>query len=311
MSGSGTVIDPLRRALELLGDRWTLLILQSVFLRVRRYDDIRARLDISPGALSGRLRELVDSRVLERVPYRTAHRTRHEYHLTSRGLALWQLLVAIWRWEAEWVPGRADELPSLIHLDCGATCSPELACRTCGRSARVRDVRATRSPGLTVSSATGSRRFSRSSSSAPRDPLLFFPVSMELLGDRWMTGILVCALLGEQHFSEFQRELGIGPSVLSSRLRRLVQLDVVRETTAATRSDATAYRLTPKGRAFFPALAVIVEWARADYPTGRRPAVILDHGDDRHPFTPALHCSNCGRLLHRERVRVDAHPEAK
>ena len=52
--------DPLRKALELLGDQWTLLILQSLFLRFLRYEELRLRLGISPTALSGRLRDMLE-----------------------------------------------------------------------------------------------------------------------------------------------------------------------------------------------------------------------------------------------------------
>ncbi|SDY81728.1 DNA-binding transcriptional regulator, HxlR family [Amycolatopsis xylanica] len=296
--------DPLRRALELLGDQWTLLILQSLFFRFRRYEELRLRLGISPTALSGRLRDLVEAEVLVRTPYRDARRTRHEYRLTERGLALWPLLVSIWSWERQWVDGRREVLPTLIHVDCGLATAAPLGCGHCVRRVDARDVRARRLDSTGVAAATASKRFRRKDAEAlASDPLLFFPDTMELLGDRWSTGIVVCALLGARHFSEFERELGIGPSVLSDRLTRLVELDVLRTETASTRVDARAYRLTAKGLAFFPALAFIAEWSREFEVPGQEPDITLTHVECDERLRPILICEHCGHELARDAVR--------
>lgn len=296
--------QPLRLTLELLGDQWTLLIVQSVFLHVRRYEDIRKRLGISPTALSGRLADAVREGVLTRVPYQDHNRTRHEYHLTDNGLRLWQLLVSIWMWEREWIHDRAGSLPELIHLDCGRVISAPLGCLNCDKEVSLRDIEAVRRAEVPVSATTASTRFRRKDSARlATDPLLFFPTTMELLGDRWSSGLLVSAFLGAKHFSEFQRELGIAPSVLSARLGRLVELGVMRTATASTRTDARAYRLTDKGRAFFPALAFIVDYALARYPE-HDPAVVLRHTACDLPLAPTLLCPYCAEPLRRRGVRV-------
>ncbi|EME52777.1 winged helix-turn-helix transcriptional regulator [Amycolatopsis decaplanina] len=296
--------DPLRRALELLGDQWTLLILQSLFLRFRRYEELRLRLGISPTALSGRLREMVEAGVLVRTPYRDARRTRHEYRLTERGLELWPLLISIWAWEREWVEGRRAVLPTLIHLDCELATSAPLGCASCERRVDARDVHARRLDDTGVVEATASKRFRRKDAeSLAGDPLMFFPDTMELLGDRWSTGLVVSALLGAQHFSEFERELGIGPSVLSGRLSKLVDAGVLRTGTAKTRTDAHDYRLTAKGLAFFPALAFIAEWSRGFEAPGQEPDITLEHVDCGNRLKPILLCDHCWRPLLRNRVR--------
>ncbi|MBE1579232.1 winged helix-turn-helix transcriptional regulator [Amycolatopsis roodepoortensis] len=296
--------DPLRRALELLGDQWTLLILQSLFLRFRRYEELRLRLGISPTALSGRLRAMVEADVLVRTPYRDARRTRHEYRLTERGLELWPLLISIWAWEREWVEGRRAVLPTLIHLDCELATSAPLGCASCERRVDARDVRARRLDDTGVVEATASKRFRRKDAdSLAGDPLMFFPDTMELLGDRWSTGLVVSALLGARHFSEFERELGIGPSVLSGRLSKLVDVGVLRTGTAKTRADAHDYRLTAKGLAFFPALAIIAEWSRGFEVPGQEPDITLDHVDCGDRLKPILLCDHCWRPLLRNRVR--------
>ena len=100
--------------------------------------------------------------MLTRVPYRDARRTRHEYRLTERGLELWPLLISIWAWEREWVEGRREVLPTLIHLDCELATSAPLGCGACGRRVDARDVRASRLD------RPASRRRRRPSASAAR-----------------------------------------------------------------------------------------------------------------------------------------------
>ena len=84
----------------------------------------------------------------------------------------------------------------------------------------------------------------------PVDPVSYFPQTMEILGDRWSTIVLAAALLGVRHFADFQRRLNIAPSVLSSRLARFTELDVLAQALDGHGRDE--YRLTEKGIDFFP-----------------------------------------------------------
>jgi DNA-binding HxlR family transcriptional regulator len=288
---------PLTRALDLLGDQWSLLIVQSVFLRVRRYNDLRARLGIADAVLSARLRGLVDAGVLEQAPYQDERRTRHEYRLTPSGLDLWRFLVGVWAWERRWIASRACELPHLYHLTCGNATDPALSCGVCGASVTARDTVVER--GLPVAEATTARRFRRQGwEQVAGDPLLFYPQTMDILGDRWTTGILVAAFLGTHRFADFQRELAISPTVLTDRLRRLVELGVL-ATAPSDRSGASEYRLTPKGHGFFPVFALLVAWASQHL--GGEVGLTILHRD--HLLAPTLRCDQCGVPLERRTVR--------
>ena len=66
------------RAIDVLGDRWTLLILRNATMGITRFEAFRAELGIADNILSNRLSRLVDAGVLVRVPYRGRQRTRHE-----------------------------------------------------------------------------------------------------------------------------------------------------------------------------------------------------------------------------------------
>jgi DNA-binding HxlR family transcriptional regulator len=290
--------EPLSRALDLLGDQWALLILQSIFLRVRRYNDLRARLGVADAVLAARLRGMVDAGVLTLAPYQDERRTRHEYRLTAPGLDLWRFLVGVWAWERRWIPGRASELPELHHLSCGNATVPELACGGCGTRVSASDTTAERAAGVPVAAAMSARRFRRQGwERVAGDPSLFYPQTMEILGDRWATGILLAA----RRFADFQRELRISPGVLSERLRRLVDLGVLATAPSGDRSGASEYRLTPKGHGFFPVFAFLVDWA-SRHLDGDPGLTVLHHG---HPFAPALRCDRCDRGLDRRHVRFE------
>lgn len=87
------------RATDLLGDRWTLLILREALYGVTRFEDLRADLGIPRAALSQRLDRLVDAQILSRIPYREgASRTRHEYRPTAKGMEAVMVLLALMDW---------------------------------------------------------------------------------------------------------------------------------------------------------------------------------------------------------------------
>jgi DNA-binding HxlR family transcriptional regulator len=85
------------RALEVVGDRWTLLIIRDVVLGLRRFDEFLDSLGIASNVLTERLNRLVDEGVLERVPY-SERPERFEYRLTNKGRELGVPLLALMQW---------------------------------------------------------------------------------------------------------------------------------------------------------------------------------------------------------------------
>jgi len=85
------------RALEVVGDRWTLLIIRDVIHGLRRFDEFLDSLGIASNVLTERLNRLVDEGVLERVPY-SERPERFEYRLTNKGRELGVPLLALMQW---------------------------------------------------------------------------------------------------------------------------------------------------------------------------------------------------------------------
>jgi DNA-binding HxlR family transcriptional regulator len=140
------------RSLAVLGDRWTLLIIRSVFVRVRRFADLQAQLAIPKHVLSVRLSRLVDDGVLQKVQYQDAP-PRHEYKLTEKGRDLYPVILMLTAWGDKWLDG-GNGAPLLYrHRSCGEIFSPVPACSVCGERITARDVAIEAGPGLAAHAA--------------------------------------------------------------------------------------------------------------------------------------------------------------
>lgn len=109
------------RTLELVGERWTLLVVRDVRQGIRRFDDLQRHLGIARNVLSQRLTGLVAIGVLDKVPYREpGKRQRYQYELTERGENLVPILLALMDWGDRYLAGE-DGAPLLAeHAECGA-----------------------------------------------------------------------------------------------------------------------------------------------------------------------------------------------
>jgi DNA-binding HxlR family transcriptional regulator len=99
------------RALEVVGERWTLLIVRDAFLGLRRFDEFQERLGIARNVLADRLNRLVDEGILERVPY-SERPERFEYQLTRKGRDLVPALVTLGQWGDKY---RSEKPPTLLR----------------------------------------------------------------------------------------------------------------------------------------------------------------------------------------------------
>jgi DNA-binding HxlR family transcriptional regulator len=121
----------LARALEVLGERWTLLVMRDAFYGVRRFNDFLGHLDVPRTVLSTRLRALVGAGLMERVPD-PGHRGRYLYELTDSGRALWPALYALRAWGEQFASGNGTLRRTFVHDACGNQLSHTAHCQACG-----------------------------------------------------------------------------------------------------------------------------------------------------------------------------------
>jgi DNA-binding HxlR family transcriptional regulator len=119
----------LGRAMQILGEKWTILVLREVFLGIRRFEDLRVRTGIPRQVLTNRLAGLVGHGLLRRHPYQVpGERLRDEYRLTDQGLDLYPVLAALLAWGDRYL-GDGDGPPvTLVHRDCEAPVRVRLRC---------------------------------------------------------------------------------------------------------------------------------------------------------------------------------------
>ncbi|MDT7785876.1 MAG: hypothetical protein QOF58_4295, partial [Pseudonocardiales bacterium] len=116
-------------ALEIVGERWSLLALREVFFGNTRFDQIAANTGASRDVLAARLKKLVSAGVLEKVQY-SSHPPRHEYHLTESGRALHNVLLMLREWGAQYAT--ETPLPLVFEHSWAQALEPRVVCARCG-----------------------------------------------------------------------------------------------------------------------------------------------------------------------------------
>lgn len=129
------------RALSVLGERWTLLIIRDAFRGTRRFDDFQRSLGVTRHRLSERLGKLVDEGVLTRVAY-MERPMRYEYRLTRKGLALYPVLMTLSQWGDDWMDDGNGPPQRYRHSLCGKQTRAVLSCSECGEPLRPEEVSA-------------------------------------------------------------------------------------------------------------------------------------------------------------------------
>jgi DNA-binding HxlR family transcriptional regulator len=117
------------RAMEILGEKWTVVVLREVFSGLRRFDDMRVRTGIPRQVLTNRLAMLVANGVLRREPYQEpGARVRHEYRLTPKGFDLYPVLIAVAEWGDRHLADAAGPPLEFVHRACGSPVHTEIHC---------------------------------------------------------------------------------------------------------------------------------------------------------------------------------------
>lgn len=135
------------RTVDLLGDKWTLLVLREVYYGETKFDAFITSLGIARSTLTDRLRKLVDAGMLERREYQIDP-VRHEYLLTESGRDFFSVIAAMKTWGDTWMH-HGKELPVLLsHNSCGHELQTTVVCAHCGDPVRLEETHAHAGPGF-------------------------------------------------------------------------------------------------------------------------------------------------------------------
>ncbi|MEZ0360155.1 winged helix-turn-helix transcriptional regulator [Mycobacterium sp. SA01] len=119
-----------KRALDIVGEKWTLLVLREALYGARRFERFQSRIGCPRQVLTDRLNTLVAAGVLRKVPYQEpGQRERHEYRLTEKGRDLLPAVIALMHWGDKWEADAAGPPVEVVHRECGHPVELVLRCR--------------------------------------------------------------------------------------------------------------------------------------------------------------------------------------
>lgn len=286
------------RALNLMGDRWTLMISSLAFSGVTRFEDFQSNIGIARSLLTDRLRRLEAAGVLVRSRY-CERPPRDEYLLTDMGRDLMGPSLMIIRWEKRWHYDPRVRAHNLKH-SCGHTFIPECRCNHCREEVIARETVGEPGPGYGMDPAPKARAQRRSTVEIKGGTSAMIERSIEVLGDRWIAHVIASAFYGHRRFSEFQQYLGVATNILSERLARLVSLGILEQRLYQESPARYEYKLTEKGLDLFPLVLELVRWGQRWMSGPEGPPERIRHKTCGHIIEPIVTCSHCGEVITRD-----------
>ena len=291
------------RALNIIGDRWTLLILYCAFMGSQRFDEFQRTTGMARSLLADRLKRLVKAGLIRRQLYQRRP-ARYANHLTEMGADLYDAAMMIVAWEKHWHFDAKTEAHNLRHSVCGKKFTPDLRCSHCRKIVTARDVALKDGPGAGLERRLGPRAQRRSTVTSQRGasqpPML--DRAIELLGDRWTSHVVAAAFYGHRRFNEFQDALRIASNLLSERLARVVELGILEKVKYQSRPARFEYRLTGCGHDVFPLILELMRWGDRWLDKGKGPPEILIHLPCKRPLVPVMTCDKCGEKVTSDQV---------
>jgi len=279
------------RALAIIGDRTTLIILEYAFIGVKRFNDWQKRTNIARSTLTSRLGRLVQNGVMEKVRYQHQP-ARYEYHLTKMGLDLYPSALMGWRWEDRWHRHRIVHPRNLYHRSCGQSMKPVMICSHCKEGVRAHDVSYKDGPG-----AGYDDRF------APRHTRLSKEIGAELyeicdiVGDRWAALILAMAFFRIRRFDELKKQQKIATNILTDRLERLVKSALLTRRKYQDKPPRYEYVLTEIGLDLYTHTISMLEWGDRWLAGPGQEPLLLKHKPCKRRLKARVVCSECSGIL--------------
>lgn len=289
------------RALEVLGDVPSLLILEAIWLRDVRFEAIRLRTGLSKPLVSERLKALVQNGILARSQY-SERPQRFEFVLTQKGLALFPVTMMLFRWEKKWSSRLAKLSLNLVHKECGQPTTPTVQCEHCNEEVRAQDIEWQEGPGMGWMEPSYTRRRQHRNRTAIADSATLFTDAAELLGDRWSSLVMRSAFTGLHKFDEMLADSAMASNILSERLSWLVERDFLRAKAYQTKPDRYAYYPTRKALDYLPILLVLQQWGDQYYAAKAGAPLILRHKTCGAQLKLIAGCGVCGEGLTADNV---------
>lgn len=277
---AGPPTTSLRRALRILGDPWTMLILKEAFNGERRFGGFQKQLNIPKQTLSLRLTHLCHEQMMYRRQVSPTHTTL-EYALTAKAFDLQDAMYSIWLWH-EANPRDVSVLPfEIIHRSCGQRISARYRCKHCFNEVSSSSVTVEHTHPLQWETRDRLARRNDAAVTAAGTGGADEMVAASLVGDIVCNEILYMLFRFPSHLKAIADSLDLGISVARGRLEKLRLLGLVEERKEGRK---VMYSVLPKAEKFYPLLLSIADWGDR-WCNGSRPP-------------PELRVHSCGELVH-------------
>ena len=280
------------RALNVVGDVASLLVLQAIWMQQHRFGQMLEYTRLPKAVLSNRLQRLLELGVLENAD---------TYRLTDKGLDLFNVVMMLLRWEVNWSSPASRLSVVLTHTDCGHVMTPTPACGDCQHTFTADDVSFEPGPGIGMMTPVYPRRRQSKTRLTESESTLLFTESADVLGDRWSALVIRSLFTGLVHFDQIREDLAIATNILSERLRWLMSIDAIQATGPSNRE----YGLTEKGRDFIPVLIMLQAWGDVHCPAPEGPPVVVTHTTCGQPLIPAVICDQCRQSVNTRNTSVE------
>jgi DNA-binding HxlR family transcriptional regulator len=304
MSKLITRASSINRALDQIGDKWCLLIIQEVFWGINSFTAMMSAMGVSRGVLSDRLKWLQSVGCLRQVAERKGGK-RMTYHLTQKSMDLYENALMALSWERRFFSNPQLDDVALAHRKCGKVFNPEMRCRHCGEEVGAHDVSYKPGPGATRDERDKKvrRRSSISVEDVPSKRSVYKNL-INVVGDRWTANVIALSFHGLNRFDEFHKELPVATNILSDRLKFLVGQGIFKQTSYQERPKRYEYTLTEKGEATFPYFLTLLQWGdKWCDPTGDGKPMRLTHLGCGRALQGQVKCSECGGTLKAHQVQ--------
>lgn len=280
------------RALNALGDRWSLLLIHHAFLGVTRFEEFRSRCDIPRSTLANRLKSLLANDILL-LREEEAGRSSRGYQLTPRGRALLGPVLLSWAWGIRWGMISKGMPTSIVHTRCGLPMLPVMACDACSDPISLTSCRREDGPGAGMQQLEFKRMHRRRHAATE----FYASELVDLLGDRWTGMVIATQYFGIHRFDAMQAYLSIASNILADRLKALEANGIFERHLYELVPPRYEYRLTAKGASLFSHAVSLMLWADEWLADSKGPPLVVHHQPCGHRLGASVVCGECGEVL--------------
>lgn len=296
---TGPPATSLRRALMVLADPWTMLILKELFNGVRRFSAFQRALNIPRQTLSLRLAHLCREQMMYRRPTGPGHAAM-DYAPTAKALDLQDAMYAIWLWHQS-NPGSAAILPfDIVHQSCGHVLSAHWCCTACDAPVTSDAVTIQRTQPDQIETDPRPRLARRNDASVTAGSDTDGLVAASLVGDLPCNEILYLLFQEPRHMLSIAQDLALGPGIVRDRLDKLKDLGLIHEEAQGRR---LVYSVLPRAEGFYALLLAIADWGDRWCNGGQAPPDLRVHACGA-VLRARYKCDHCGAWLSRETLRI-------